>query len=269
MALIECPECGKEISDKASNCPNCGCPINTTEDNISEQPQLTHISPKVQNVDIKKFLPIIAIVAIVAIAGVFLYNLKVVQPRNKYEEATALLEEGKYQEGKEILETIKGYKDTDKILEQIKWESIACECITDLAQYLKNPDSLQIHEIVFYSGEKEDINEDLKVLKNRMKNLIDKTKERPVCLIYSSAQNGLGGNSSSYSIFEYQESSYKYIGSCDTLDEDEINRDGDDYPTYLVIKLCHGTLEKVGDVDLSRIKTIIKNDAYSSVTAIE
>ena len=27
MALIKCPECGKEISDKAQSCPNCGCPI--------------------------------------------------------------------------------------------------------------------------------------------------------------------------------------------------------------------------------------------------
>lgn len=27
MALIKCPECGKEISDKASSCPNCGYPI--------------------------------------------------------------------------------------------------------------------------------------------------------------------------------------------------------------------------------------------------
>lgn len=27
MALIKCPECGKEISDKAASCPNCGCPI--------------------------------------------------------------------------------------------------------------------------------------------------------------------------------------------------------------------------------------------------
>lgn len=26
MALIKCPECGKEISDKALSCPNCGCP---------------------------------------------------------------------------------------------------------------------------------------------------------------------------------------------------------------------------------------------------
>lgn len=27
MALITCPECGKEISSKAFTCPNCGCPI--------------------------------------------------------------------------------------------------------------------------------------------------------------------------------------------------------------------------------------------------
>lgn len=28
MALINCPECGKEISDKALACPNCGNPMN-------------------------------------------------------------------------------------------------------------------------------------------------------------------------------------------------------------------------------------------------
>lgn len=28
MALIKCPECGKEISDKAIACPNCGNPMN-------------------------------------------------------------------------------------------------------------------------------------------------------------------------------------------------------------------------------------------------
>lgn len=26
MALITCPECGREISDKAVSCPGCGCP---------------------------------------------------------------------------------------------------------------------------------------------------------------------------------------------------------------------------------------------------
>lgn len=27
MALIKCPECEKDVSDKAPSCPNCGCPI--------------------------------------------------------------------------------------------------------------------------------------------------------------------------------------------------------------------------------------------------
>lgn len=26
MALINCPECGRKISDKADSCPGCGCP---------------------------------------------------------------------------------------------------------------------------------------------------------------------------------------------------------------------------------------------------
>jgi len=31
MALINCSECGKEISDKATSCPNCGVPLNHVE----------------------------------------------------------------------------------------------------------------------------------------------------------------------------------------------------------------------------------------------
>ena len=34
MALIKCPECGKEISDKAISCPNCGCPIGEVSQEI-------------------------------------------------------------------------------------------------------------------------------------------------------------------------------------------------------------------------------------------
>ena len=29
MALINCSECGHQVSDKATTCPNCGCPIET------------------------------------------------------------------------------------------------------------------------------------------------------------------------------------------------------------------------------------------------
>lgn len=31
MALIKCPECGREVSDKATSCPNCGYEINKSK----------------------------------------------------------------------------------------------------------------------------------------------------------------------------------------------------------------------------------------------
>ena len=41
MALINCNECGNEISDKAKNCPKCGCPNSFfTEKFNTEQPSI-------------------------------------------------------------------------------------------------------------------------------------------------------------------------------------------------------------------------------------
>ena len=34
MALIKCPECGKEISDKANACIHCGYPLNEQEEDF-------------------------------------------------------------------------------------------------------------------------------------------------------------------------------------------------------------------------------------------
>ena len=36
MALIKCPECNREISDKAESCPHCGYPLKLTEETRSE-----------------------------------------------------------------------------------------------------------------------------------------------------------------------------------------------------------------------------------------
>lgn len=44
MALIKCPECGKEISDTAKNCIHCGYVLK--EDNNTVQPQTVIISPE-------------------------------------------------------------------------------------------------------------------------------------------------------------------------------------------------------------------------------
>lgn len=37
MALIECPDCGKRISDKADKCPNCGKGLSSSSDNIDRR----------------------------------------------------------------------------------------------------------------------------------------------------------------------------------------------------------------------------------------
>ena len=39
MALINCPECGKEESDKAHACPNCGCPLDSYTPNEEPKPE--------------------------------------------------------------------------------------------------------------------------------------------------------------------------------------------------------------------------------------
>ena len=57
MALINCPECGKEISDKAKNCIHCGYPLasvdaksvagTTKNDESPNKTALRTLSPKV------------------------------------------------------------------------------------------------------------------------------------------------------------------------------------------------------------------------------
>ena len=43
MALILCPECDKEISDKAASCPGCGAPI-SSDDNAALGNQHTSVT---------------------------------------------------------------------------------------------------------------------------------------------------------------------------------------------------------------------------------
>lgn len=300
MAMITCPKCGQEISDKAKKCIHCGrvlieeeiptklcgecgklnpadaieclhcgCPI---EENSKKANVLI---PKSKKNMIKIITPIVAVV-LLAIIGFAIYNVKVIKPKkieahNKatYEEAISLLEKGKYEDGKELLDTISEYEDVSTILEQIKWESRVYECITDIRQYLKNPDSLQVYEVAFYNGYKTDIDD---AKKSAMDDLLKLTGGEAVCVMHRGGQNGFGGNTTGYSLFLYSESEgvYKYLGSCESLDKDEIDEDEqDEILICSLINIYKDNLETVGDVDLTRIKTIVKNDSYSTIKIIE
>lgn len=82
MALIKCPECGKEISDKAKVCPNCGCPVeghHVTENKA--QPKEDYSSKYRKNNDkngkkkkSRKGVIIVLVIAVVLIAAVAVGN---------------------------------------------------------------------------------------------------------------------------------------------------------------------------------------------------
>lgn len=189
------------------------------------------------------------------------------QNKATYEEAIDLLEDGKYEEGKESLETIANYKDVGTILEQIKWESKAYTCINDIRLALKNPDSLQIKDIAFFSA---DAKEGLSGSElDRAKEISDIfcSKGEPVIVFNVSAENGFGGSGIGYYAFMYGDKGYEYLGFCDSLNPE--NCSGDEKTISSIINDCGKYLTVVGEIDIDRIRVIIKDQAYTAIKIIE
>ena len=63
MALVSCPECGKEISDAARSCPHCGYPI-------AQEPQPQDMSP-VPRKSKRSIIIAACVLALVAVVGIF------------------------------------------------------------------------------------------------------------------------------------------------------------------------------------------------------
>ena len=85
MALIKCPECGHQVSDKAATCPSCGVAI---AGNVKRENEV----PKGKR---SMTIPIVAgVVAVIAVlVGLYFYNN--VQDRNEldaYENAMSCSE---------------------------------------------------------------------------------------------------------------------------------------------------------------------------------
>lgn len=69
MALIKCPECGKEISDKAAACIHCGCPLQQGTNTIRTSKEHTTVTnyPQEKNIQINK-KEVVTVIALVAIS---------------------------------------------------------------------------------------------------------------------------------------------------------------------------------------------------------
>lgn len=95
MALIKCPECGKEISDRATSCPNCGYPINqkttTDQDYVQMEEKKDMVSgssqgsiPETpQKKGGKKIAFVIGIVIVIAAVAIFAF----ISSNNKEKDA--------------------------------------------------------------------------------------------------------------------------------------------------------------------------------------
>lgn len=70
MAMITCPNCGKQISDKASICPKCGYPITSVPENIEIE-----LSPR-------KIAVISLIIIFVIVVGMLIITIIVKQHSN-------------------------------------------------------------------------------------------------------------------------------------------------------------------------------------------
>ena len=299
MALIKCPNCGKEVSDKANRCvqcgyefvhqemrfcqecgteipigetecPNCGFPVENTHNQNGISVTNNQTVTKKKNIAVI-IIPIVVVV-LIAVIGVVFYNINVVKPKkieaqNKatYDEAVELLEKGKYDEANEIFNTIPDYEDVDILQEQLFYESRVFQCVNSLKERLKNPDSLQIYEVVFLDNKIKDSSPDY--IKEAFKDLLEKQGEEYVVMMRYGAQNGFGGNTMGYVMFIPTSNGYEFFCACDTLNEEEA--DDDEIDSCRNMNIMLDNFEQIGNVDIDRIKRILKDNNYTSIKIIE
>lgn len=153
MAMIKCPECGKEISSLAVSCPNCGRPMQSQKEshtidssnNVTENDSGSDIKSgsmlqdffklkfkSIRNIseilnDKKKvtIAIIVACVILVVIIGVSINNYKI--KAEKYDTAILYENMGEYDEAIKIYKDLGNYKDSDICSDYCKALSLCAE----------------------------------------------------------------------------------------------------------------------------------------------
>ncbi len=74
MALIICPECKKEYSDRAAACPNCGCPTNTSASPAGNNSHTFISEPPKQQKSLKGIIILALSLILCGTLGYYLYK---------------------------------------------------------------------------------------------------------------------------------------------------------------------------------------------------
>ena len=275
MALIICTECGKEMSDKAKSCPHCGCPIKKTCSESTKK-------------NIKISLIVISIITVISIVIISFYNIfnilqtKMIEKQNNatYNNALSLLENGKYKDGKQLLETLPtDYKDVANILDEIKWESYLFECINEWKPNLIKPSSFEFNEVAFFEIEAiEDIPNHAWFYSgfNEKEDFYIEIKDYPAIIMLSGCENESGGNAQNYQLFLYSNTQQEYwcAGYCSSLDEEDYEGtlNDDMVSQCMTMQDINSILEdctEVGNINQSRVNVIINANSYTSIEMLE
>lgn len=148
MALINCPECNKEISDQADNCPNCGFPIKQSIPN-----------KKFSKKRIRFIVLVLVFVLLVggAATWIILNNIAIAEASaiaSQQAEASALASQ--QAEASAIASEQAAEASASALAAQLTpEEELALKAVNALLGIMKDPKSVQFHNIEikkFYGG---------------------------------------------------------------------------------------------------------------------
>ena len=176
-----------------------------------------------------------------------------------YCNAMAYCAVGDYESAFYELEDVDDLEEARILLMQIYYETRLFEGLSDLRSYLKAPDTLSLLSVEahFYPVDKAG---DSGVL-----------VENPAIIIRESAQNGLGGYSTSYVLFNLDKETgvYEYLGSCDSLDISDYDKDDEDELLEAIVALAIGlhmdNPEIENAINLERVNDIVSMDKYTRI----
>ena len=154
-----------------------------------------------------------------------------------------------------------GLSTVEEYIEKVDYPSEICGMIKEMQKeedVIKKAESLENTETEVLGTESEEIS-------------------YPVCIMHYGAQNGFGGNTTGYlfAMYSTENEGYEILGTCDSLDEEDYDKDDEDDLVDLItcglinIYLEDEEREPIGSIDMGRLKTVLKNDAYSTIKIIE
>lgn len=214
----------------------------------------------------RKLLLLFIAIGILLICILSIFYFKKVMPKNTYSKALTLLDEGNYQDAKTLFDKIPEYKNVSEIQTEILYETYVFEGLAHLKKYLKNPDTLKINDIIFYSEPKSSLSKEGKKILSK---IIKNSDGYPVIIMDTMSQNGFGGNGRTFIYFLYDKRShrYVYVDSARTLNKDKATKD--ELSACIAISTISKNFKTIGKVNLDRINKILKDNTYTNVKIME